>query len=118
MKLKACFVSCSYHVVEWVKFDDYFYPDIVNVINGEFFVTINAEVDKIAYGNYCNLPGNNQPLSLEEWRFANINALISGVYSAIKSINSNVVFGISPGGNINNQAKIGADILTWCVTPS
>ena len=70
--------------VDGVQFDDYFYPDIVNVINGEFFVTINAEVDKIAYGNYCNLPGNNQPLSLEEWRFANINALISGVYSAIK----------------------------------
>ena len=103
--------------VDGVQFDDYFYPDIVNVINGEFFVTINAEVDKIAYGNYCNLPGNNQPLSLEEWRFANINALISGVYSAIKSINANVVFGISPGGNINNQAKIGADILTWCNTP-
>lgn len=91
--------------VNGIQFDDYFYPE-------------NAlEVDKISYENYCNLPENTKPLSLEEWRFANINSLISGTYSAIKSINSNVVFGISPAGNLANNAKIGADVFTWCKTP-
>lgn len=91
--------------VDGIQFDDYFYPE-------------NAlEVDKISYENYCNLPENTKPIPLEEWRFANINSLISGTYSAIKSINSNVVFGISPAGNLANNAKIGADVFTWCKTP-
>lgn len=98
--------------VDGVQFDDYFYPE--KVIENK--VEINTEIDKISYENYCNLSENNHPLSLKKWRFANINTLISGVYSAIKSINAEVVFGISPGGNILNQSKIGADVFTWCNT--
>lgn len=99
--------------VDGVQFDDYFYPANFNGTELE----INTEIDKISYGNYCNLPGNSHPLPLEKWRFANVNSLISGVYSAIKSINPNIIFGISPGGNIANNAKIGADLETWCKTP-
>lgn len=99
--------------VDGVQFDDYFYPEKINGTN----VEIDTEIDKIAYENYCNLPGNIQPLSLEKWRFANVNSLISGTYNAIKSINQNVVFGISPSGNLANNAKIGADVFTWCKTP-
>lgn len=90
--------------VDGVQFDDYFYPEN------------SLDVDKISYENYCNLPENTQPLSFENWRFANINSLISGTYSAIKDINPNILFGISPAGNLANNYKIGADVETWCNT--
>ena len=91
--------------LDGIQFDDYFYPE------NEF------DVDKVSYENYCNSPGNTQPLSLKEWRFANINSLVSGTYSAIKNINPNIIFGISPSGNLANNEKIGADVATWCKTP-
>lgn len=91
--------------VDGIQFDDYFYPED------------EPEIDKISYENYCNLSGNIQPLPLKKWRAANINSLVSGTYSAIKSINSNIVFGISPSGNLNNNEKICADVATWCKTP-
>lgn len=98
-------ILTNYPEVDGVQFDDYFYPE------NDF------ECDKVCYQNYCGIPGNTQPLSQQEWRFANVNSLISGVYSAIKSINPDVVFGISPSGNLAHNAKIGADIATWCKTP-
>ena len=52
-------------------------------------------------------------MTLPQWRIANINTLVSGVYSAIKSINPQVQFGISPQGNITNDLNMGADVETW-----
>ena len=48
-----------------------------------------------------------------DYKIANINTLVSGVYSAIKSINPQVQFGISPQGNITNDLNMGADVETW-----
>lgn len=90
--------------VDGIHFDDYFYP------------SNELTCDETSYENYCNLPENTQPLSLQDWRFANINSLISATYNAIKSMNSNVTFGISPAGNLENNAKISADVHTWCNT--
>ncbi len=50
---------------------------------------------------------------MQEWRIANINALISGTYSKIKSINKDIQFGISPQCNIDNNIKMGADVYSW-----
>ncbi len=47
---------------------------------------------------------------MPQWRIANINTLVSGVYSAIKSINPQVQFGISPQGNITNDLNMGAEL--------
>ena len=40
--------------------------------------------------------------------------LIEGIYSKIHSIKSNVVFGIAPQCNFDNNEKIGADVSVWC----
>ena len=54
-----------------------------------------------------------QPLTLEQWRVQNINALVSGIYGAVKSIDQSVVFGIAPQGNMENCKNMYADIQTW-----
>lgn len=88
--------------VDGIHFDDYFYP------------TEDIKYDEISYNDYIrSVSQTEKPLSLKEWRVANINSLISGVYCAIKSINKNVVFGISPQGNIKNDDTMCADIKTW-----
>lgn len=91
--------------VDGIQFDDYFYP------------TAETEVDKNSYNEYSeNLDSECIPLTQFEWRKSNVNILISGVYNAIKNIKSDVVFGISPQGNISNCEDIGADVKTWCNT--
>ena len=88
------------YAVDGIHFDDYFYP------------TDDASLDAISYEAYKDSSEN--PLTLLEWRKANINSLISSVYQKIKRKNTNVIFGISPQGNIENDLKMGADVYTWC----
>lgn len=87
--------------VDAIHFDDYFYP------------TSDGAFDEKAYQAYIESVGEGVPLTLPQWRIANINTLVSGVYSAIKSINPQVQFGISPQGNITNDLNMGADVETW-----
>lgn len=72
--------------IDGVHFDDYFYPD-----------------DTIDLENYQEYLNNGGTLSLSDFRLNNTSTLIKRVYSKIKSINENVMFGISPEGNINNN---------------
>ena len=67
--------------VDGIHFDDYFYPDP------------DEDFDKLAYQTL----GNAQ--SLGDFRRNNVTNLIRKVYNAIKTIDSTVVFGISPQGN-------------------
>ncbi len=88
--------------VDGVHMDDYFYP------------TQDESFDKSAYDAYCaSVEGEGEPLSLADWRKQNINMLVSGIYSAVKSIDPNIVFGISPQGNMENCEGMYADIATW-----
>jgi len=87
--------------VEGIHFDDYFYPS-------------DAEsLDSAQYMAY--LENTEEPLALHEWRTVNINALIASVYRRVKEINPDVVFGISPQGNLQNNEMINADVKTWCL---
>ncbi len=85
--------------VDGVHMDDYFYwgeePD--------FDITeFNAAKRK------------NATLTLQKFRYDNLNNLVSGIYSAIKEENKNVIFGISPAGNITQMYnKYYADVETW-----
>lgn len=91
------------YAVDGIHFDDYFYP------------TTDSEFDKKSYESYCNsVSENSTALTLLEWRTSNISALISGVYSKIKSINPKVQFGISPQANVKNDTSAGADVKSWC----
>ena len=78
--------------VDAIHFDDYFYPEIQDVISGDT----------------SRLSENP-----ETQRQKNINALIKQVHETIKSTNPNVEFGISPPGNINKCPYMGIDVAAW-----
>ncbi len=87
--------------VDGIHFDDYFYP------------TKLEDFDSVSYLEYAQ--HTKQPLNLEDWRRANVNALISGAFTAIKFKNKDIIFSVSPsasiGENYNNHY---ADIINWC----
>ncbi len=85
--------------VDGIHFDDYFYP---------YGIT---DEDSSSYQSYTETV--DTPLSLEEWRMANINTMILQTSQAIKAVDENVVFGISPQANLQNNVALGADILEW-----
>ena len=76
----------SNYDVDGIIFDDYFYP--------------SKDIDNDDYLLYKDSGGN---LSLSEYRLNNISSMIERVYLSIKNINKNVLFGISPQGNISNN---------------
>ncbi len=90
---------CEKYNVDGVHMDDYFYP------------TTDSSFDSAAYNAYSG------SLSLANWRRSNLNALVSGIYNAVKAVDKDILFGISPAGNLstvyNNQY---ADVYTWCST--
>lgn len=76
----------SNYDVDGIIFDDYFYP--------------SKDIDNDDYLLYKDSGGN---LSLSEYRLNNISSMIERVYLSIKNINKDVLFGISPQGNISNN---------------
>ena len=86
--------------VDGIQFDDYFYPPDC----GDF--------DKDDYDAYC--AESDSPLSLEEFRRDNVNRMIQAVYQAVHSVKNNVLFGVSPQGNMKNNDKLYADVKKWC----
>lgn len=88
------------YAVDGIHFDDYFYP------------TVDESFDEQSYTAYC--ADTQKPLDLDDWRRANVNALISGAYTAIKFKNKDIVFSVSPSASIDeNYNKHYADISTW-----
>lgn len=85
--------------VDGVHWDDYFYPAYDETFD-----------DGKAYAAYKEQGGS---LGLSDWRRQNINELVKAVYSAVKSADSQCLFGISPAGNIDNCMSAGADVKTW-----
>lgn len=89
--------------VDGIQFDDYFYP------------TQDSDFDDTEYADYVETVGEMNCMSIDNWRLANVNTLICDTYRAIHKISNDVDFGISPQGNIDNNAKIYADVKTWCI---
>ena len=89
--------------VDGIQFDDYFYP------------TQDASFDQKAYAAYCETAKKNgTPLSLLDWRQANISAMVSLVYREVKSVKPSLPFGIAPQANVQNDLNMGADVGAWC----
>lgn len=81
--------------VDGVHIDDYFYP------------TTDEEFDKFAFSQ-------SEFASVTDFRLQNTNTLVSEIYATIKAINPDVLFGISPQGNIgNNYTQLYADVENW-----
>lgn len=89
--------------VDGIQFDDYFYP------------TQDSDFDDTEYADYVETVGEMNCMSIDNWRLANVNTLICDTYRAIHKISDDVEFGISPQGNIDNNAKIYADVKSWCI---
>ncbi len=90
----------EHYDVDAVHIDDYFYP------------TVDESFDSTLYEKYV---GSGGKLSLSDWRRENVNSLVSGIYSAVKNYNPDILFGISPGGNIDyNYNNLFADVKLWC----
>lgn len=73
--------------VDGIHFDDYFYP--------------------------AKHKGNKYYSVSIKKRKKYVNKMIRAVYSAIKSYNSAIQFGVSPAGNTSYAESIGCDINTW-----
>lgn len=88
--------------IDGIQFDDYFYPaDIGNADEEQY----NAYLDTVPEAN---------AMSLEVWRSFNVSLLVSETYLSIHRSRDDVVFGISPQGNLNNNEKLCADVASWC----
>lgn len=81
--------------VDGVHIDDYFYP------------TTDENFDKSAFSS-------TEFASVTDFRLQNTNLLVKEIYDTIKEINPDVLFGISPQGNIsNNYTQLYADVENW-----
>ena len=86
--------------VDGIHFDDYFYP------------TTDPEFDAVSYEKYKSETEN--PLSISDWRRANVNALISGCYTAVKFYGKDIVFSVSPMASTQkNYNELYADVEAW-----
>ncbi len=91
---------CSKYNVDGVHIDDYFYP------------TTDSSFDSVSYSEYKSNGGTK---SLAEFRYENIDLMVSSMYSAIKAVNEELLFGVSPEGNINNTYNHSyTDVYKWC----
>lgn len=91
----------SHYGVDGIHFDDYFYP------------TDSTAFDLSSYSAYC--AETEKPLALADWRRVNVNLLIEGVCSAVRSSGTTAVFTVSPAANIeNNENSLYADVDYWC----
>ncbi len=96
--------------VDGIHFDDYFYPTLGKNFTNNF--------DAQEYNEYARRQRLNQKeaLSIADWRRENVNKLVRKIYSSVKDINSDVIFGISPGGFIDSlkaDDKYYVDFETW-----
>lgn len=82
--------------VDGIHFDDYFYP------------TTAASFDSDAFSKY------GSGMSLANFRRACVSELVKNVFNAVNSKNKNILFGISPDANVNNDMNTQyADVKLW-----
>lgn len=85
--------------VKGIHIDDYFYP------------LTEEKFDKSQYDEYCKQGGK---LTFAQWRRENVNSLVSSIYSLVHSYGDDLVFSISPAGDIDkNLSSYYADVKLW-----
>ncbi len=90
--------------VDGLHMDDYFYP-----------TGVDTSFDSAAYDDYIRAGGR---AALADWRREQLNELVSGLYSAVKEKDAELLFGISPAGNFKTTYEsMYADIYEWCGKP-
>lgn len=92
--------------VDGIHLDDYFYPSFSSS-------NVNTAFDAKEYKE------SGSTLSIADWRRNNVSTLVKKIYTAVKDINEDVVFGISPAGNLSNlrsNLQHYVDIDKWMTT--
>lgn len=81
--------------IDGVHIDDYFYP------------TVSPDFDRTAF----EVSGSTD---LSQWRLENCSRLVHAIYESVKRVDSDILFGISPQGNIDaNYSSQYADVRLW-----
>lgn len=100
--------------IDGIHFDDYFYPNLGTDYKKNFDYK-----EYQAYKERCK-KACKTPLSIVKWRRRNVDLLIKGVYDEISRINKkmgkDVVFGVSPQGQIQNlyvKNSLYCDVKKW-----
>ncbi|MBQ7048876.1 MAG: family 10 glycosylhydrolase, partial [Clostridia bacterium] len=104
---------CEGYNIDGIHFDDYFYVSIDSE-------STDLAFDQAAFNLYGSSYGSASSLSVrKEFRRQQVNTLVRDIYSAMHEYNDDLVFGISPAGNIDNNQTgyLCADVKTWCSTP-
>lgn len=114
--------------VDAIHMDDYFYPAFTDENVATTFdapeyeqqikknLSTTSSTSSASFNRSSNKSLNSNTSSLADWRRDNVNQLVSGIYKAIKEINTEVSFGISPAGNLDNlrsNLEYYVDIDTW-----
>lgn len=85
--LEGIYEIITNYDVDGVHFDDYFYPSSLTIDEEEYKMALN----------------DNNSLTLQEFRLSVITSLVKKTYDLIKDYDKNILFGISPDGNIDNN---------------
>jgi uncharacterized lipoprotein YddW (UPF0748 family) len=73
---------------------------------------VDASFDKLSYDAYKAAGGT---MSLSKFRYENVNAMVREIYAAVKSVDEDLLFGISPMGNLQQGYEtLYTDVYTWC----
>ena len=91
--------------VDGIQFDDYFYPPYLDSSE-------DGDFDQKDYEAYASQ--TDSPLSLDDFRRNNVSRMVKAVYEAVHQAKPDILFGISPQGNLDNNAALYADVETWC----
>ena len=91
--IDTCLEIVENYDVDAIHFDDYFYPGSGHK----------------QYKKYASLSNKQKK--------ANVNKMVQTVYGNIKAQNPNLLFGISPAGNVEYCESLGADVKTWMKGP-
>ena len=82
--------------IDGIHYDDYFYPT----------------TDK-SFDEQCFAQQDESDLS--KWRMNNISLMVKEIYNSVKSVNPDILVGVSPQGNMeNNYEYMYADVKKWC----
>lgn len=92
----------SQYPVDGIHFDDYFYPTDI------------GDADSGSYEAYRQTVPQDAAMDLSDWRRANVNLLVAETYQTVHHYSQTAVFGISPQGNLGNNAQLYADVESWC----
>lgn len=87
-----------------------------HIISGVKEIIENYDVDGIHFDDYFYpsvSPGKQFYDVPEDERMEHVNNMVSKVYSTIKNYDPDIIFGISPAGNVEYAESIGCDLDTW-----